>query len=308
MTSSRPTVLVYRNVLLPTSETFIKEQVKATRRWRAVLVGRRPVHQLALDDVDVRLLMPHNGNIFGRISWKIGEWTATSQQSAAGRLKVEGASLIHAHFGMDAIDAWPIAQALGLPMLVTLHGFDIGIHREFWEAGRGGRTLRNYPRNLLRLARNPRVHFIAVSDALRQCAIAFGIPQEKIRVSYTGIDTTRFVPAGAPVAAREPRALFVGRLVEKKGCEYLIKAFAHVQARAPGASLVIIGDGPLRSELQELASKEGVRAEFRGAQSHENVLLELQKVRALCLPSIRAKNGDVEGFGMVLLEAQASGV
>ncbi len=62
------------------------------------------------------------------------------------------------------------------------------------------------------------------------------------------------------------------------------------------------------TELQELAKKLGVSAQFRGALSSAEVIRELQMTRVFCLPSVHAASGDAEGFGIVLLEAEASGV
>jgi glucosyltransferase len=72
--------------------------------------------------------------------------------------------------------------------------------------------------------------------------------------------------------------------------------------------LVILGDGPLRDPLRGLAEELGVATEFIGAQPASRVVRELELARVLCLPSVTAHNGDAEGFGLVLLEAQASGV
>jgi glycosyltransferase involved in cell wall biosynthesis len=168
--------------------------------------------------------------------------------------------------------------------------------------------MREYPALLLELARHPRVRFIAVSHAIRQCAIAFGIPEDKLSVHYIGVDPRKFTPNGLPVTRRERRVLFVGRLVEKKGCEYLLRAFAQTQVAVPDASLIVVGAGPLLGPLRQLAGQLRVRAEFRGALSSREVQKELSLARAFCLPSIIAANGDAEGLGMALLEAQASGV
>jgi glycosyltransferase involved in cell wall biosynthesis len=223
-------------------------------------------------------------------------------------LKQERPSLLHVHFGIDAIDAWPIAKALDVPMLVTLWGYDIHTNRDWWEAGLGGRDMRNYPDRLLQLARIPRVAFIAVSDAVRDRAITFGIPKDRIWLCHPGVNVAKFAPRGRPIAARERRVLFVGRLVEKKGCEYLIKAFVHVQKTIPDASLMIVGEGPLRAALEQLAIRTSVHAQFRGALPHDEISRELSLARAFCLPSVRATNGDAEGFGIVVLEAEACGV
>ena len=102
--------------------------------------------------------------------------------------------------------------------------------------------------------------------------------------------------------------LFVGRLAEKKGVCYAIEALRNVE----DAMLVIAGDGPLREELQRQADKvmreTGKKIVFLGAKTHE----ELKKIYAsadlFVMPSITAKDGDKEGFGLVILEAFASGL
>jgi glycosyltransferase involved in cell wall biosynthesis len=301
-------VLVYRSELLPLSETFIKEQILSYGRWQAVLVGMRAVDALPLAGLDVRFLRPSRPGYLNRLHWKLCRIRSSVPRPIIEMLKNERASLLHVHFGTDAIEAWPIARALDLPMLVTLHGYDININREWWEAGHAGPAMRRYPQRLLDLGREPRVRFIAVSESIRRRAISFGLPERKISVRYIGVDPARFKPGGRPVAEREPRVLFVGRLVEKKGCEYLIRAFRQVQQAVPDALLVIVGDGDLRNTLQQLALDLDVRAQFRGALANIEVQQELRLARAFCLPSITATNGDAEGLPIVLLEAQASGV
>lgn len=306
--TQRPVVLVYRGMLLPWSETFIKSQLLALRRWRGILVGNYQLHELALDGANIRVLRGDQSSFLTRFRRKIDLWTSTVPRSITRLLARDNACLLHAHFGVDAIEAFPLARAFNLPMLVTFHGYDINIDRKWWEAGYGGRRMRSYPERLLKLAAQPRVRFIAVSDTIRRRAISFGIPADKISVSYIGIDAASFAQSGPPVHQRARRVLFVGRLVEKKGCEYLIKALSRIQLAVPDVSLTIIGDGELREDLQRLSHRLGVWAIFRGAVSNAEVMQELQRTRVLCLPSVRAANGDLEGLPIALLEAQASGV
>ncbi|MET4045478.1 glycosyltransferase involved in cell wall biosynthesis [Bradyrhizobium sp. RT6a] len=308
MMSVKKTVLVYRNELLPISETFIKEQILALIEWRAVLIGHRNLKQLPLEDLDVRILEPQNWNLQSRLVWKVDKFFGTVPRSVRRTLEMEQPSLIHAHFGPDALDAWPIAKTLDIPMLVTLHGYDINTYRVWWESGNGGSKMLSYPRRLLELSAQPRVGFIAVSEAIRQRAIEYGIPAEKIVVHYIGVDVNAYAPGPTPITQRPPNVVFVGRLVEKKGCQYLIEAMASVQKTIPTARLIVIGDGPLRPHLERLAQTLGTRVEFRGAQAADYVKRELHAARLLSLPSVTAENGDAEGFGLVLLEAQASGV
>jgi glycosyltransferase involved in cell wall biosynthesis len=300
----KPTVLVYRSNLLPFSETFIKAQLLAYKNWRGVLIGERLLHQLDLDGLDVRLfeaVASQRARFLGKVKKILG-------LPRAGVLKREKPNLLHAHFGPDAVMAAPLAEALNVPLVATLHGFDINITRRWWEDGNAGAAMRRYPDSLLRLAARRNTHFIAVSDAIRRQAIAYGIPPQKITTCYIGVDVAKIRPGPIPVFERRRRVVFVGRLVEKKGCEYLLRAAQIAKSRIPGMELVIVGDGPLRSDLEKLSHALGVAAQFAGARPAQDVKAELDQAQLLCLPSIRAQNGDAEGFGLVLLEAQAAGV
>ncbi|HEX5422879.1 MAG TPA: glycosyltransferase [Candidatus Acidoferrales bacterium] len=303
---AKRTVFVYRSDVLSYSETFIKEQAGAYQEWHPILVGRKILDQLSLDGVEVHLLSENKEALSARVFAKLGRYFGYCPESKV--LGRSNASLLHAHFGPDAVEAEALAQVLNIPLIVTFHGYDINIHREWWENGRGGPNMKRYPNRLLKLARAPNTHFIAVSEALRERAIAYGIPASKLKTFYIGIDAEKFRPGPIPYQARPARILFVGRLVEKKGCEYLVRAMPLVRSRVPEAHLHVIGEGPLRSRLEQLSCQLGIGARFLGSLSAEAVKAELDNARVLCLPSVHAANGDAEGFGLVLLEAQAAGV
>lgn len=71
---------------------------------------------------------------------------------------------------------------------------------------------------------------------------------------------------------------------------------------------MFIGDGPLRAELEHRGRARDLWARFLGAVDHDTVRRNLSEARVLCLPSVTEANGNYESFGMVLLEAQGSGV
>lgn len=290
--------LVYRSDILPQSETFIREQIIACRHWRGVLIGQRRLDELELDGLEVALLD----------GWKspVCNWLGLGPDIQT--LRRMRPRLLHAHFGPEAVAAAPLARALGIPMLVSLHGYDINIHRDWWEKGQGGARMRRYPTALLKLAQRRDVHFVAVSEALRARAIVYGIAPEKVTTCYIGVDVTKFAPGLIPLAERPPRIIFVGRLVEKKGCDILLRAMAMLHRDFPAAELDIVGDGPLRAELKQLARQLDVPARFLGALPSVQVKAALDQARIFCLPSVRAANGDAEGFGLALLEAQAVGL
>lgn len=307
MTYSRK-VLVYRTDLLPLSETFIREQVLSYARWNAVLVGRRRVPGVPLDGLNVRLLESKgsgaNSAMFARVLRRLDLPPARFVRA----LRNEGGALVHAHFGPEGVDIWPVVRRLGVPLVVTLHGYDITVSRAVWEQENAGSARAYYPRRLIAMAKSPRVHFVAVSKAIKQAASDYGIPDDRVSVQYIGIDPSLFEPAGLPVRERPQRVLFVGRLVEKKGVAFLIQAFAQARRRVPNSQLVVVGDGPTRKELEALAARLSVPAVFAGAMSRHQVKRQLDEARVFCLPSITAQNGDTEGLPIVLLEAQACGV
>jgi len=296
-------VAIFRASLLPISETFIRDQVTALSSWEPVLVG--------LWEIEGGLPTPGIRREIVRTDQVPTEWRFLLGRpipSLVERFRQLGVSLVHAHFGPDALRAWPSVKAAGLPLLVTLHGYDITIRRDWWERGHAGWFMRLYPRRLLRMARHPLVRFVAVSQAIRQRAIDYGIPEEKISVAYIGVDTTRFKPGGLPLVQRRRRILFVGRMVEKKAPVLMIRAFAKLREQLGDAELAMVGAGPLLEDARCLAQELSLPVEFLGAGSSDEVLSQIHKARVLCLPSVTASNGDAEGFGMVLLEAQACGV
>src|SRR5580692_4739536 len=117
-------VVVYRSVLLPYSETFIKEQVLAYSSWRPVLMGNRKIESvLPLDGIDVRVLEPVLANVITKTYRKALRRMRIPDPRAFAKFKSESASLIHIHFGTDAAAIWPIVRLLDLPTVVTLHGY-----------------------------------------------------------------------------------------------------------------------------------------------------------------------------------------
>jgi glycosyltransferase involved in cell wall biosynthesis len=297
-------ILIYRSELLPLSETFIRAQAGALRRHRPHFVGLRATTPSLLDGGapllaadHARLPAPLARAAYGYL----GAAPLLHRGSFLQQLRALEPALVHAHFATDAVAALPLAAALGVPLIVTLHGYDVTVRP-------GGRNpLRRWARQQGAKALGRRAAlFLCVSKFIRCRAIAAGYPAEKLLTHHIGIDIGAFQPA--PQGTAGDTVLFVGRLTEKKGCEYLIRAMVPVQRQRPGAELVVAGDGPLRASLEDLAAALRVRARFTGAVHHDAVREHLLAARLLVLPSVTAANGDSEGLGMVQLEAQCMGV
>ena len=302
---ARPLVLVFRASLLPLSETFIRNQVLALRRWRALLIGLRRVEGLDLGALPWQLLS----------SWRMRPVPGLLRAALhAMNLPPPGVrrylqdlnpAVAHVHFGVDLVALWPMLEGLRVPILTTLHGYDVNIKPDYWR--RSWRTSRKYPERLLEISRDPRVQFIAVSEAIRERAIEFGLPSNRVAVRYIGVDTRMFVPGGVPISQRR-RILFVGRMVEKKGPTILIEAFAEVHRHLADTELVMVGEGPLLENCRSLAASLQVPVLFAGAVTHARIKDELDQARVFCLPSITAANGDAEGLSVAIVEAQSAGV
>ena len=209
--------------------------------------------------------------------------------------------MLQAHFAHEAVNAMPLAKKLNIPFIIYYHGLDATVTPE---ATQGNAFWENYFQTLPELQKSATL-VLTQSDFLRDTVIKKGFPAEKVQTQYIGVEPTEKTPLSRD--ERQPIVLFTARLVEKKGLTYLLSAMSAVQERYPELELVIVGDGILREELETQAKAESVNCRFIGWQSPQQVQEWMQKALIFCVPSITAKNGDSEGFGMVFIEAQRYG-
>lgn len=108
---------------------------------------------------------------------------------------------------------------------------------------------------------------------------------------------------------RRINILFVGRLIDLKGVDVLIKAFQAVQKKYKDAHLTIVGDGPLKEDLSNLLQELNLdKVSFTGFLTGEPLRKAFEEASILVLPSIINKQGETEGLGMVLVEALSFGI
>ncbi len=296
-------IAIYRHQLFKLSETFITNQAERLPSCDVIYLGRE---RLAAGPAgaDSRVLrdLPGQTSRAALIRQVISRDPTHYLRLLADRR----IALIHAHFGVEGVYALPIARRLKIPLVTTFHGFDATTTRLALLTA-GHPSWWNYLLHRRTLAAGGQ-HFICVSEFIRRQVVTLGFPESRTEVHYIGVDTDAIQPTSSRLP--EPMVLHVARLVEKKGTRDLIAAFALVRQRVPEAKLVIIGDGPLRASLrrqvQELSLTDHVS--FRGAQPYAEVLQFMARAWLIALPSVQAKTGDAEGFGLVLAEAAASGV
>lgn len=296
-----PRVLLFRNELLPLSETFIAGQAAALRRYEPWFAGlKRVPGGLVLDERRV-IAATERDSLREKIARRV-YLRAGFAPEFLRRIEAAEPDLIHAHFATDACAALAIQNRLQVPMMVTLHGYDVTSDDA---ASRGSRAGRLYLQRREALWERASV-FVCVSEWIRQKALERGFPEEKLWVHPIGVDTDLFCPDAECV--KEPLVLFIGRLVEKKGCAYLLRAMRRVESCMPEARLVVLGDGPLRGELEAEARQSLRRCEFAGAASADAVRRWMRRAAVVAVPSVVAANGDAEGLCTVVCEAQAMGV
>src|ERR1700722_3161518 len=213
--------VVYREDLLGVSETFFLGQAESLPHFRPFYVGLRRRSGLTLPESQLHIV--GGEGLAGKIQRARFKLAGPSRQLQS-MLATKNPVLIHAHFAPDGSNAIALAHSLDLPLIVTLHGYDVSVNDAL------------LPRLYIRrreLLKAKASRFICVSEFVRKRALAKGFPAEKLIVHYTGIDVETF--CGRPHVSCAPVVLFVGRLVPKKGCEYLIRAMARVQKLVPAA-------------------------------------------------------------------------
>ncbi|KHO18148.1 glycosyltransferase [Mycolicibacterium setense] len=200
---------------------------------------------------------------------------------------------IHAHYATyPALAAWVCARLAGVTYSVTIHAHDLYVDQSMLGRKLDGAefivTISEYNRRLLERWTSTPIHVI-----------------------HAGINTASYpfhprkIPGHGPV-----RALCVASLQEYKGHAVLLRALA---LGGPGVDRIevdLIGNGPLRDELQTMANELGLgsRVRFHGGQSETVVKQALAEANLFVLPSVVASDGQMEGLPVALMESLASGI
>lgn len=203
--------------------------------------------------------------------------------------------VIHAHSALPCGHAaLLLSRELKIPFVVTVHGLDAFSSRQV--EGRAGEWCARISRSVYRSA----CSVICISEKVRDQVIEGAGPRVNATVIYNGVDPQMFSPSD-----REPdelQILSVGNLIPVKGHELLLRAYAAVENQFPKVVLEVIGDGPERSHLQQLAAELGIAGtvHFRGRQSRRQVADAMRRATVFALPS------HYEGLGCVYLEAMSA--
>ena len=214
-------------------------------------------------------------------------------------IRREKIDLIHAHWMLpQGIIGAVLKKIFGKPLMVTIHGSDLFPLKNLFF-----RKLQEFT------VKNADIVTINSPAAKKELLDRFSIYEEKIFLIPMGINTKLFRNKNRKNNGKAKKILFVGRLNDQKGLDYLIIAMRKISKKEPNARLLIIGEGEYKSYLHQLAGNEEVsdRVEFMGAKPHNELVHYYQSCDILVLPSLSNKTG-TESLGLVLIEGMACGL
>ncbi|MDI2124571.1 glycosyltransferase [Yinghuangia seranimata] len=236
----------------------------------------------ALSGAGVRVVVLGRRRVAKRVS--LGFAVRIARLARSGRFDV-----VHAHVHAASMAAALAGTVTGVPVVVTEHSM----------ASWRGVLARAYSRPLYRRC----AVVLAVSEQIRErlCTVD-RVPEGRVRVVGTALFARPPVSRGDVPRGEAPTVGVVARLQPEKGVEHFVRAAALVAERHPRARFAVVGGGPLRRGLEELAGTLGVadRVRFLGARTDGPAAVAGLDV--LCVPSL------TEGAPLVVLEAMAAGV
>lgn len=302
---SRPLVASYCTTFLKKEMRHIYRQVAGLSGVRTFVITRHRENTEEYPFPDVEVL-PRARIFFLKRFWKkyIRQEEALFYRGEYKQLRTlmdrRAPDILHIYFGHTGVHLLPFVKAWPGRALVSFHGMDI-MPREN-EPGYTDRL-----RELLGVL--PMV--LARSESLADRLVALGCAREKIRINRTGIPLERF-----PFTEREIPAdgswhfVQASRLIEKKGLDNTLEAFATFRAAHPAARLTIAGDGPLHEALARQATALGIAeaVTFAGFQSQEALGALFRNAHIFLHPSRVTAKQDQEGVPNAMLEAMATGL
>jgi colanic acid/amylovoran biosynthesis glycosyltransferase len=217
------------------------------------------------------------------------------------QLRLHPTHLLHAHFGTTALRLVQLRQRVTVPLVTTFYGRD------------ASGELRAHPEAYRRLFAVGDM-FIVQGEQIRDRLIAYGCPPEKLTVWDIGVDLSQFPYLARDTEAKQTRILTAARFIEKKGYPYLLEAFARVARQLTDARLTIIGQGPLKGEIESqinalnLNDRVTLIDTSRCDDFNAFYAEQLRSHHIFVLPSVQAADGDEDGLPIVLQNALACGL
>ena len=310
---------LYPNAVNPRFGTFVARQLEALAArddWDVTVInpiGVPPIpfgHYRKLSDAAVDG-MEHGVQVYRPKFFLIPKLGGRINPQMIAGAALPMATRLHKEQPFDLVDAqffYPdgpaamrLARVLDLPLSIKARGADIS----YW-----GQT--SYGRDAMAAAAGDAAGLLSVSEALARDMAEIGLPDDKITIHYTGLDRAKFHPMDLAQARNDlalkldldvpldvPLFTSVGALIPRKGQEFAINALSAL----PQGQLALVGTGPDRAKLEQLAGRLGLsqRVHFLGSIDHQLLPAVLSASQAMVLPS------ESEGLANAWVEALACG-
>ncbi len=231
---------------------------------------------------------------------KLVNYDITYVMEIAYKVQLLNIQHIHVHFAWGASDlALFVSKLTGIPFSITTHANDIFTNpielKKKIKASKNIITISQFNKDYLRK------NYTEDNNELNN----------KIKVIHCGVNISEFSNTINKKESEVFQIFCVGRLVEKKGIEFLIKACSLLTKKTNRIfRCEIIGDGPLMNELVQLRNDLQLEniVNFSGPDEHENILSRLRNADVFVLPCVVASNNDMDGIPVSLMEAMALGI
>lgn len=278
------------------SETFVQEHINRLPGNKKVLYGGVfPVY----DHEDKFIIRSKFGLLSYLIQKKLfGKQVIGVRNSALAKyFRQQQTDVVFAEYGMVGAMVTQACKLAGVPLVIHFHGADAH-HRK---------TVETYY-DLYQEAFKYASAIISVSEDMSAALKQLGAPADKIHLASCGVDTSAFPQLD--ISQSPQNFLSVGRFVEKKSPQSVVKAFQLITRSVPNAKLWMVGTGPLVEQTKaliedlDLADKITLTGPLKPAQ----IVDLFKQTRCFVQHSVTAADGDMEGTPVTILEAGSSGL
>jgi glycosyltransferase involved in cell wall biosynthesis len=281
----------------PQCETFIQVHTQRLPGVKLVLYGGH----MPLFDKQGRKLhadLPEDATLLFAPDGELhNEHHKTATANITAHLQKNNIDVVLAEYGPTGVALMEACHRASVPLVTHFHGFDASMKTVLKKYAQG------YDALFKRVAA-----VVGVSMEMKKDLLALGAQAKKLTINPYGVDATFFAESNPETAP--PHFISVGRFVDKKSPETVIRAFNEVIRSFPAARLTMIGDGVLKKTTQQLAHDMGLEEwiSFPGQLPHDQVAQAMRQARCFVQHSVTPASGDKEGTPNSVLEASASGL
>lgn len=302
-----PAIVHLLNAYLPATETFIWQYLRQAQDFEPYILADKweNLERFPLPSGESNLLRLVPKRPAWSRAWAAlrGQYAPVDYVGWRDAFRAHEVVMAHAHQGFRAIVTQRLLRKSGLPFAASFYGSDVSRTDILRRSREGYREV--FQSAGLLCAEGPK---------LQKRLMDLGAPEAKVKLVRIAIDMADYEFRERRWDGKEPlRMLFTGRLVEKKGLAYALRALAEFSKRqgAPDFRFTVVGDGPLAQPCRKLAEELGLQArvDWKGMLPLSALKDLLASHHVLLAPSCTAENGDSEGGApTVILEAQATGM